>query len=152
MDVEDIYFFRNQCITNFITDKKIVSEFVNLNNFSKKINLDNKIVCIENADPGFDFIFSYKIMGLITAFGGPNSHMSIRCNEFAIPAAIGIGEKKFEELVAKHKVILDCNKKNNFSCMKKNLGLIPTIYERRDNLNIIIEKEFLIFLVKFSKL
>ena len=50
-------------------------------------------MCIENADPGFDFIFSHNIKGLITAFGGPNSHMSIRCNEFGIPAAIGIGEK-----------------------------------------------------------
>ena len=30
--------------------------------------------------------------------------------------------------------------------MKKNLGIIPTIYERRNNLNIIIEKKVYNFL------
>ena len=35
--------------------------------------------------------------------------------------------------------------------MKKNLGLIPTIYERRDNLNIIIEKRVFNFLSEIFK-
>ena len=34
--------------------------------------MDNKIVLIENADPGYDFIFSHKILGLVTKFGGMN--------------------------------------------------------------------------------
>lgn len=109
---EDIYLFEeNQAAPSFITDKEVFSEFVHLNDISSKISLDNKIVCIENADPGFDFVFSHKIKGLITAFGGPNSHMSIRCNEFSIPAAIGIGEKKFQQLISYDKLILDCKKK-----------------------------------------
>ena len=33
------------------------------------------------------YIFTKKINGLITEFGGPNSHMSIRCNELQVPAA-----------------------------------------------------------------
>ena len=37
------------------------------------------IVLIENADPGYDWIFSKNIKGLITKNGGINSHMSIRC-------------------------------------------------------------------------
>ena len=48
------------------------------------------IVVIENADPGFDWIFSHKIKGLITKFGGINSHMSIRCEELNVPAIIGL--------------------------------------------------------------
>jgi phosphoenolpyruvate-protein kinase (PTS system EI component) len=74
------------------------------------LNIENKIVCIESADPGYDFIFNHKINGLITAFGGPNSHMSIRCNEFNIPAAIGIGEKKFHQLIKNNTLYLNCEK------------------------------------------
>ena len=58
----------------------------------------SKIVLIESADPGYDWIFSCNIKGLVTKFGGANSHMAIRANEFNIPAAIGIGEKKFNEI------------------------------------------------------
>ena len=53
----------------------------------------DKIVLIENADPGFDFLFSYKIKGLITKYGGANSHMAIRCMELGLPAIIGSGDK-----------------------------------------------------------
>ena len=53
---------------------------------------------MENADPGYDFIFNYQIKGLITKFGGANSHMAIRCAEFNLPAAIGCGEQIFESL------------------------------------------------------
>ena len=70
----------------------------------KKINLENKIVFIENADPGYDFIFSHKILGLVTKFGGMNSHMAIRCSENNIQAAIGIGEKLFNRLSEDKKI------------------------------------------------
>ena len=63
---------------------------------------------IENADPGYDFIFNSKISGLITKYGGANSHMAIRCSELSIPAAIGIGETKFEELKFKKFISIDC--------------------------------------------
>ena len=45
-------------------------------------SLRNKIVLIEGADPGFDWIFSQNIAGLITKYGGANSHMAIRSAEF----------------------------------------------------------------------
>ena len=64
---------------------------------------------IENADPGFDFIFNYPIKGLITKFGGSNSHMAIRCAEFDLPAAIGCGEQIFESLIKSNiRVKLNC--------------------------------------------
>ena len=45
---------------NFITDKKVQGDIVFV---SKNIHQDikNKIVVIENADPGFDWIFSKKL-------------------------------------------------------------------------------------------
>jgi phosphoenolpyruvate-protein kinase (PTS system EI component) len=65
-------------------------------------------VLIENADPGFDWLFNLNIKGLITRFGGANSHMAIRCNELDIPAAIGVGDKIFYDLKNANHVLLDC--------------------------------------------
>ena len=54
-------------------------------------NIKNKIVFIKNADPGYDWIFTKEIAGFITAYGGINSHMSIRAMELNIPAVIESG-------------------------------------------------------------
>ena len=75
----------------------------------KKLN--NKIIFIKNADPGYDFIFSHNIKGLVTQYGGVNSHMAIRCMENNIPAAIGIGEKKFNFFKFCKKIKLNCEGK-----------------------------------------
>ena len=93
---------------NFITNKKVESEAIFIDTKDTDIELNNKIILIENADPGFDWIFSKRIQGLITKYGGVNSHMAIRCAEFGIPAAIGCGEQRFESLLSKDKIILDC--------------------------------------------
>lgn len=100
-------------LPNFIGDKKISSKVIHItNNFNiKKMPLKGKLVLIENADPGYDWLFNFKIKGLITKFGGSNSHMAIRCNELQIPAAIGVGEKIFQELKEKNQIILNCNQK-----------------------------------------
>ena len=87
-----------------------MSKIVHINNNInlKKIDFNKKIVLIENADPGFDWLFNFNIKGLITKFGGANSHMSIRCNELKIPAAIGVGEKIFEDIKHNDQLILNC--------------------------------------------
>ena len=95
---------------NFITHHNITAKAVFLTDGNNK-NIDNKIVCIENADPGFDWIFSHNIKGLITKYGGIASHMSIRCAEFDLPAAIGCGDKIFNGAVTCNKVNLDCSNK-----------------------------------------
>lgn len=56
---------------------------------------EGKIVMIESADPGYDWIFSAGLAGLITKYGGTNSHMAIRAAELGIPAVIGCGEKLY---------------------------------------------------------
>ncbi|EDZ60378.1 hypothetical protein PB7211_701 [Candidatus Pelagibacter sp. HTCC7211] len=94
-------------IPNFVTEKNITGKILFLDNKIEN-NLDNKIILLENADPGFDFIFSFKINGLITKYGGANSHMTIRCNELNIPAAIGCGEAIFEKIKRSKKINLNC--------------------------------------------
>jgi glutamine kinase len=93
---------------NFITDKKITAFSIIVDIDSDAPPLNGKIVLIENADPGFDWIFAQNIGGLITKYGGANSHMAIRCAEFKIPAAIGCGEQRFEELLTANQILLDC--------------------------------------------
>ena len=97
---------------NFVTKKIINSKLINLNNRKRLKNLNGKIIILENADPGYDWIFSNKIGGLITKFGGANSHMTIRCSELGIPAAIGCGEKLFNRCINSKKLELDCLTKN----------------------------------------
>ena len=115
IDANDLYLFhKNVKNGNYVTQKKINSKFVHYKNISDLKKLDNKIVIIENADPGYDFIFSKKIKGLITKYGGQNSHMSIRSAELSLPACIGVGEEKFNEILKKKNLTLDCLNKKIF--------------------------------------
>ena len=93
---------------NFITHKKITAACIRLRAEQEAPVLKGKIVLIENADPGFDWIFAQNIGGLITKYGGANSHMAIRCAEFGIPAAIGCGEQRFEVFIGANQILLDC--------------------------------------------
>ena len=95
-------------LPNYISNKKISGEIIDLSiNKTKKIS--NKIILIENADPGYDWIFTYKIKGLITKYGGVNSHMAIRCREFNLPAAIGCGPQFYDRIKKNKNIILDCS-------------------------------------------
>ena len=98
---------------NFITSKKITSELIDAESLApdEYDSIFNKIVLLEKADPGFDWIFSKNISGLITKFGGVASHMAIRCAEFGIPAAIGCGEILYNRLKTAKIVDLDCKNK-----------------------------------------
>lgn len=96
---------------NFITLKEISSSIVQEKDLIKE-NLEGKIVFIKSADPGYDFIFTKNIGGLVTQFGGANSHMAIRCAELGIPAVIGAGEKNYRVWSKSSLIKLDClNKK-----------------------------------------
>ena len=55
------------------------------------------IAVIDSADPGYDWLFTQDVRGLITAYGGVNSHMAIRALELDIPAALGVGEERARE-------------------------------------------------------
>lgn len=94
---------------NFITAKLVRGRCIQLHEYEEiEPDISDKIVLIERADPGFDWIFAYGIQGLITKYGGSNSHMAIRCAEFGIPAAIGCGEQIFHRLQHAHAIELNC--------------------------------------------
>lgn len=92
---------------NFITENIAVGEVIVLD---EEIcgSIDGKIVVVEQADPGYDWIFSKDIAGLITKYGGAASHMAIRCAEFKIPAAIGSGANLYDYAVRSKKMTIDC--------------------------------------------
>lgn len=92
---------------NFISNKSIEEEIILLEE-NMEANITGKIVVITKADPGFDWIFTKDIGGLITKYGGVASHMAIRCAEFGIPAAIGCGEKIYSYVEKCKKIKLDC--------------------------------------------
>ncbi len=94
---EDFYFYEEMSKNgNYIGQGTINGDVLLINyEANRPKNLDNKIVVIPAADPGWDWIFNYKIKSLITKYGGPNSHMAIRCAEHNIPAILGVGENNF---------------------------------------------------------
>lgn len=77
----------------------------------KRSDVENCVVAITNADPGYDYLFALGINGLITGYGGPNSHMAIRASEFSIPAVIGVGEQVLDKFREDRLIEIDCLKK-----------------------------------------
>ncbi|CAI2488621.1 PEP-utilizing family enzyme [Serratia plymuthica] len=92
-------------VPNFIFTGVVEGDVVSASSY----DLENKIVGIEQADPGYDWIFTHNIKGFFTAYGGANSHMAIRAAELGIPAVIGAGEAAFERWVASHSLRIDCD-------------------------------------------
>ena len=111
--VRDVHIVPMQrSLPNFIGNQRIEGEVVELTPYTKNIpDLENKIICIEGADPGYDWIFTRNIAGLITKYGGSNSHMAIRSAEYNIPAAIGCGEQPYERILKHSTCLLDCQGK-----------------------------------------
>ena len=58
---------------NFIGDKNIIGDIIFYKQMEQK-DFSNKIIFIENADPGYDWLFGLGISGLVTKYGGANSH------------------------------------------------------------------------------
>ena len=93
---------------NFITDKRVIAEVVDLQQNPSPHLLNGRIALIRSADPGYDWIFNYRPAGLITQFGGAASHMAIRAAEFGLPSAIGCGDLIFERVRKAKRVEIDC--------------------------------------------
>jgi phosphohistidine swiveling domain-containing protein len=110
---QDVYIVpQHRSEPNFIGSSSIEAPIVVLsNNDNNEKKLEGSIICIESADPGYDWIFTRNIAGLITRYGGTNSHMAIRCAEYGLPAAIGCGEQLFLQACGGQTIILDCSAK-----------------------------------------
>ncbi len=66
------------------------------------------IVLLERADPGYDGLLALGVAGIVTAYGGANSHMAVRCTELQLPAAIGVGREQLRRLASGRAMTLDC--------------------------------------------
>ncbi|MEI2386014.1 PEP-utilizing enzyme [Breoghania sp. JC706] len=103
---DDIWAFEwPETTPNYITQKEVTAPVVQCGD---RQVLAGAVVCIPNADPGFDWLFSYPIAGLITAWGGANSHMAIRAGEIGLPAVIGAGEELFRRWSSARRLHIDC--------------------------------------------
>jgi hypothetical protein len=103
---QDVWAFEwPETAPNFITQKQITAPVVGCD---AREQLAGAIVCIPNADPGFDWLFACPIAGLITAWGGANSHMAIRAGELGLPAVIGAGEVLYRRWSEAQRLYLDC--------------------------------------------
>ena len=110
VDEKDVWCFHQQELEpNYITLKKGLGQVTSIQNGEE---IDNKIIFIENADPGYDWIFSKNIAGFVTMYGGANSHMAIRAGELSIPAVIGIGESKYRYYSRAQVLEIDCEARN----------------------------------------
>ena len=103
-------FFTSRILPNFITQKSIIAPIAREN----ESDLEGKIVLIASADPGYDYLFSKKIAGLVTCYGGANSHMAIRASELALPAVIGVGEFAFNQYLKANKLRIECESEQIF--------------------------------------
>ncbi len=95
---------------NYVTDRVVVAPLVRIDG-AAHVGVEEckgAIALMEAADPGHDWIFSAGIAGLVTAFGGENSHMAIRSREFDVPAVIGLGGRQFADLSTATVLILNC--------------------------------------------
>ena len=103
---DDVWAFEwPQTAPNFVTQKQVTAL---VRGSDDKDQLAGAIVCIPNADPGFDWLFSYPIAGLVTAWGGANSHMAIRAAEQGLPAVIGCGELAYRRWSTAQRLYVDC--------------------------------------------
>lgn len=94
---------------NFVTQRAVRADLITVNGGGAAHGpLEGKVVLIEQADPGFDWLFTQRIAGLVTKYGGVASHMAIRCAEFGLPAAIGCGDVIYRQLSGARGVLLDC--------------------------------------------
>jgi phosphohistidine swiveling domain-containing protein len=95
---------------NYITQDRVCANVLHLATpfLRDGQSVDGKIVLVEAADPGMDWLFSLRIAGLITQYGGALSHMAVRCLELGIPAAIGCGLPEFRRVAQATTICLDC--------------------------------------------
>lgn len=97
-DAEEVWrFYYPDTEPNYITMKRAQGEVAVLDTGIGETDISDRIVLIACADPGYDWIFSHRIRGFVTMYGGANSHMAIRAGELGIPAVIGVGEKQYEK-------------------------------------------------------
>ena len=118
---------------NFIGNESVMTACINLEGTNAtEESVEGKIVLIPQADPGYDWLFGRSIAGLITMYGGANSHMAIRAAEFGLPAAIGIGENLYHNISSKSRLELNPEKKDYKSYNIMTIGITQRVEFNED--------------------
>jgi phosphohistidine swiveling domain-containing protein len=92
---QDVWSFAMpQVRPNFVTTGRALARVANI---AAGEAPEGMIAVVASADPGYDWLFARGIAGLVTAFGGANSHMAIRALEMGVPAVIGAGQALFAQ-------------------------------------------------------
>ena len=90
----------NDPVTTIIRDAYFVPETKRIAELFDELRMSGNQMAIAIDEYG-------GIAGLVSKFGGANSHMTIRCAELGLPAAIGGGEQTFERISSAERVELD---------------------------------------------
>ena len=105
---DDVYAHRTLDVQpNFVSTRRVSADVVTEADLCR-VEPAGRIVLIRGADPGYDWLFGRGIAGLVTAWGGVNSHMAIRAAQLDLPAVIGCGEERFDAWSRTRRLELDC--------------------------------------------
>jgi glutamine kinase len=96
---------------NFLGKGLITGEILVIGAYSDEHNrrheLSDRIVAIESADPGCDWILAHRPRAFVTCFGGPHSHMAMRSAQAKIPCLLGTGKTFFRNLARAKSLVID---------------------------------------------
>jgi phosphoenolpyruvate-protein kinase (PTS system EI component) len=107
-DAGDLLCFEQRAAEpNFVTQRAVEGLAVAAG-LRPEATVEGCVVLVPSADPGYDWLLARNIRGLITMYGGANSHMAVRAAELQLPAAIGVGELLYDALAPTRAIRLDC--------------------------------------------
>ncbi|GAB1644046.1 PEP-utilizing enzyme [Krasilnikovia sp. MM14-A1259] len=92
-------------VPNFVTQLRVQAPVADIERGDPPAGA---IALVSSADPGYDWLFARGIRGLVTAYGGTNSHMAIRAQELGVPAVTGVGEQRFAQYRRAARLDVDC--------------------------------------------
>ncbi|MGP4113452.1 PEP-utilizing enzyme [Streptomyces sp. 4N509B] len=92
-------------VPNFVTHLRVHARVADIDRGDPP---EGAIALVTCADPGYDWLFARGIVGLVTAYGGINSHMAIRAQELGVPTVTGVGEQRFRSWRQAPALEIDC--------------------------------------------
>jgi hypothetical protein len=101
---EVVSFVRTNDQPNFIGKRVVLGR---VQPYSGSAFPTQSIIFIESADPGYEWVFGRDLAGLVTMYGGGNSHMAIRAHELGITSVIGAGINQFTRWATAHLLRID---------------------------------------------